>query len=109
MQFKEYDCYAVKMYYSNGNTAIQLHSKKDGGTVAKATVNLEDELVEELAYIKDYSENEGMLEALQSAGIVKEIIRNNDFEAPLCRLNLDKLLTYKQYKEIGGIEWIKKQ
>jgi hypothetical protein len=33
-----------------------------------------DKLPKDQAYIKDYSENEGMLEALADAGIVKEVI-----------------------------------
>lgn len=57
--------------YSNHRTAIELISVTDGYPVMVATVNVPDEILEDgEIIIKNYSENEGLLEFLQSNGIV---------------------------------------
>lgn len=60
--------------YSNGQTAIKL-VEPSGETLALATVNLEGLSAPppgpDQVWIKDWSENEGMLEALIQAGVVK--------------------------------------
>lgn len=72
VRFKEWDCNAVPCYYENGRTAIMLLDVEDNGPVAKATVNVpEVELKDDQIIIKDYSENEGMTEALIAGGIVQ--------------------------------------
>ena len=94
MIFKQWDCITKIGYYGNGNTAIQLFDKNDGSPVAVATINLIDGLPENQAYIKDYSENEGMLEALKDAGIVTKVIGHRSsgyITAPLCELDLEKI------------------
>ena len=102
IKFLDYECFLFVDKYSNGNTAIELADEE--GTVAIATVNLADgNLPEDQAYIKDYSENEGMLQALKDAGIVKRVIGNkaSGFVIfPLCELDMDKLdeYTYKEEK-----------
>lgn len=71
IKFNQYKCVAKGAYYGNGNKAVQLIDIEDGGLVATATVNLVEEAVDEdKAFIKDYSENEGMAKALIRAGII---------------------------------------
>ena len=92
MRFKKWDCVISVGKYENGNTAIQLF---DGEPIAIATVNLGEKLPKDLAYIKDYSENQGMLDALLKAGVVEDIVghkRSGYVMIPLCRLNLEKLV-----------------
>lgn len=94
MKFKHWDCNIKIGYYANGNTAIQLFGKEDHEPVATATINLYEKLPQNQAYIKDYSENEGMLEVLMEAGIVTKILgyRHNGYiVAPLCELDMDIL------------------
>lgn len=94
MKYKQWDCEPIVGYYGNGNTAIQLIDKQDKSLVAVATINLIDGLPENQAFIKDYSENEGMLEALKDVGIVTKVIgnrRSGYITAPLCELDLEKL------------------
>ncbi len=79
-------------YVSGGGTALCLIDARDGGRVAVATVNVEG--VSELlpaneVLIKDYSENAGMLAALEEAGIVEDTgrtVRTGYVEAPIARL-----------------------
>lgn len=69
VKFLGEDC-AVKFYaYVKGGQAIQLLCE-DGSPMATATVWIEGLEPQELA-IKDYSENEGMYEALLEAGIIQ--------------------------------------
>ena len=96
-KFNIWDCEIVKHKYSNGRTALQLVSAVDvddvykGEPIATATVNIpEMDLKENEVIIKDYSENEGMLEALVAAGIVVPTGRFVDsgfVTCPICILN----------------------
>lgn len=75
VKFKNYDCIVKKsIYFKTKNIALRLFDKAFGEPVATATVDLGIKLPLNTAYIKDYSENEGMLEALKNAGIVKSVI-----------------------------------
>jgi hypothetical protein len=72
MRFREWQCDVQVARYPNGRTGLLLVDPKTGESVAVATVNLPDEDLEPgQVFIKDYSENSGMLEALEKAGIVK--------------------------------------
>lgn len=82
--------YRVKIEtYRNGGTAIVLVGH-DGVIAAVATVNIpEAPLLPHQVLIKDYSENRGMLTALEKAGIVRATgtyIRCGHASMPLCRL-----------------------
>ena len=73
IKFNGVECTLAFAEYENGNTAILL---MEGGTrYAVATLNdPELELLEaDQVLIKDYSENEGMVKALQEAGIVQPL------------------------------------
>ena len=94
-------------YHYGGNVAIQLVDERDGQPVATATVNPEYTMKDGYVCIKDYSENEGMLEALMNAGIVSEpisFIQMGFVKVPVCVLLVDILQDepteedYEQYK-----------
>lgn len=91
--FGDQELYIYRTTYIDGTTAIQLESL-DNELYATATVNLGRRLPEELAFIKSYSENTGILEMLQEENIVVDIInyaKSGLVEIPLCELNLDLL------------------
>lgn len=75
--------------YTNGRPAIQLVCA-DGQIMATATVNLPDVPIPDgHVFIKDWSENAGIVGALQLAGIVEPCGRRvpTEFvEAVVCRL-----------------------
>jgi hypothetical protein len=91
VKFKDWDCIVAYAQYGNGRTAIQLMAEDDGQPIAIASVNLPDEPMEadEIA-IKDYSENEGMLDCLVEAKIVSHALRfvriSQWVTVPICHL-----------------------
>ena len=89
-RLKDWDCEVVFAEYSNGRPAILLKDAEDGSPIATATINLpEVPLRENQVIIKDYSENEGVLQALVDAGVVTDtgIKMQVGFAiAPLCEL-----------------------
>jgi hypothetical protein len=90
IKFKNWNCEPQFLQYSNKRTAIRLIDSRDGDPIAVATVNLPDEeLNDNEVIIKDYSENKGMLQSLQSAGIVSEplrYIKTGFVKCPVCTL-----------------------
>lgn len=75
VKFKKWDCIVERCQYNNGRIALELIHEKDGDSVAVATVNVpEIELPEDEVLIKDYSENSGMVLALQNAGIIGGVL-----------------------------------
>ena len=71
--FAGFSCHLSKEQYSNGRTALGLFTTEEGHPelVAVASVNLPDEvLAENEVFIKNYSENKGILDALVKAGAV---------------------------------------
>jgi hypothetical protein len=72
VRFKQWDCEVLQNRYNNGRTALFLVDEKSRESVAVATANLPDEpLAHDEVFIKDWSENAGMLQALEQAGIVR--------------------------------------
>ena len=73
IQFEGFTCHIEYLKYQNTNrTAIQLLDATEGDPVAMATINMpEVKLEENEVIIKDYSENEGILDVLISEGIVE--------------------------------------
>jgi len=72
VKFNDQECDVVMSRYPNDNIAIQLYA--DGTPYSTATLNdPELELEADQILIKDYSENEGMVKALQEAGIVQPL------------------------------------
>lgn len=71
-KFAGFDCNVYELQYAgNGRTALGLFDKADGQPVATATVNLPgDDIEDGFVFIKDYSENAGILDALVEAKII---------------------------------------
>lgn len=68
---KEYEVTVKLSKYENDRIAIQLDDAEDGMPHATATVNMPNVLLEyDEVLVKDYSENEGMLEFLIKNNIV---------------------------------------
>ena len=70
VNFLGYECQVKASKYHDGNTKLQLVSNQ-GEPVATATVIAPISLPANQVIIKNYSENEGMLEALVAANIVE--------------------------------------
>lgn len=69
-EFLGYKCVAEKAVYNNGRVALTVVSTK-GEPITTATVNLHDSIIPEgYAAIKNYNENEGILEVLIKAGVI---------------------------------------
>lgn len=88
VQFKKWNCILKWSKYGNGRAALQLID--DGELVLTATVNLPDEDLEDNeVFIKDYSENDGILEVLVNAGIIEDTgkrVRSGFVTIPVCRV-----------------------
>jgi hypothetical protein len=100
VRFHKWVCNTKLGKYSNGNTAFELWDKE--GPIATCTVNLGQKLPPDQAYIKDYSENEGMMLSLVNAGIVLYMINlmpSGFVTVPLCQLDLDVLKEMKMKEE----------
>jgi hypothetical protein len=91
VKFLGEECSIEVAKYGNGRTAILLQCQ-NGEPMATATINLPDESLKKgEAFIKDYSENEGMLEALREAGIVTEVlgyVSSGFVRIPKCKITL---------------------
>lgn len=90
VKFREWECNLSFGQYENGRVAMTLTDSVNGEMIAKATTNLPDEeLGANEVFIKDYSENKGMLAALQSAGVVEPTgrsVQSGYVSIPVCRL-----------------------
>ncbi len=88
VRFLDTDCTVQKRQYANGRVALSLVDEE--GPVATATVNLPDvPLGKNQVLIKNWSENESMLDALLAAGVVKptgQTVRSGFVEVPVCEL-----------------------
>ena len=75
VKFKNWTCAVKYVFYANNVQAIQLVDAHDGSAIATASVNLEEfgkhGSLARYTWIKTWSENEGILEALVDAGIVR--------------------------------------
>ena len=99
MNFNDFEGVVVKSsYHTDKSLALLLMDVNDlqGGPIATITVNMnEPGLPENWQYVKDYSENTGMLKALQNAGLVRNIHghrRSGFVEVPLVEFNLEGVL-----------------
>lgn len=76
--------------YGNGRTAVCLYDRETNEPHATATINLPDEsIAPDEVFIKDYSENAGMLAALETAGLVAPTgreVRTGYVSAPVVKL-----------------------
>lgn len=90
-------CVVKKTKYMNNDNLALILIEKDGRAdevYAHITVNTDSPMPPNVAIIKDYSENEGMLKAISDAGLVSEIIgfaKLGYVQAPIAKLNLDEV------------------
>jgi hypothetical protein len=89
-KYGEYEVVIKMSTYSNGQKRMDLIDSEDGFPVAVATVAIEEDLPEGEIAIKDYSENEGVLNFLISEGIVSDPLRHFSsgfVKIPICKIN----------------------
>lgn len=92
VKFKKWNCIVEKtMYQSNDRTCLELTQVETGEPIAVATVNVpEYNLPDGHVLIKDYSENEGIAEALVNAKIIEPT--NESIEMNWVTIKMYKLL-----------------
>ena len=84
----DYSVLLKKGVYNAKNPALELFDMEDGFPFAKCTVNIPGLAKDEVA-VKNYSENEGMLDFLLRNGIVEKPHRyeNSGFvRVPVCKI-----------------------
>lgn len=89
VMFRGEECRVVVTKYAKPHNIALILVDKTGAPFAKASVNPDYFLGEGMVAVKSYSENQGILEALVSAGIVAktgDTIPMNYAEFHLCRL-----------------------
>lgn len=91
IEFQQWLCTVEKTTYKDNNrTALVLKDSYDDDEVAIATVNIPNyPLKDDEVIIKDYSENEGMLEILMKAEIVSapiDYVQQGHVLFPICKL-----------------------
>ena len=93
VQFREWTCHVILDRYQNGRIALSLVDANNGEPVATATCNIPElPLEDHEVFIKDYSENEGMLATLEKAGIVRntgQYVTSGFVKIPVCELLID--------------------
>ena len=88
VEFAGFKCEVMIQKYGTGNPAVRLLDIEDGMPIATASVNIDGLDLDEVA-IKDYSENEGMYDALLKAGVITPKHRNLStgyVTVPVCKL-----------------------
>lgn len=90
IKFKKFKCRIELGQYSNGRIAIDLVDIKNDETVLCASINVpEVDLADQEVIIKNYSENEGVLDILVGQGIISSPIRSISYgycDSPVCKL-----------------------
>jgi hypothetical protein len=75
--------------YKDGKIRIQLYDSKDGTPYATATASIKEELEPGEVAIKDWSENQGILDFLVQNKIIKEphrFVESGHVKIPICEL-----------------------
>ena len=88
-KYGEYEVTLNFLKYVGGQNRIDLIDSEDGFPVAVASVSIKEDLMEDEVAIKDYSENEGVLDFLIEEGIVSGPIRyfqSGYVKIPICNL-----------------------
>ncbi|MES2515194.1 MAG: hypothetical protein V4580_13670 [Bacteroidota bacterium] len=90
VKFKRWICFVEMGAYPNDRKAIELINAKNGEPVLVATINVPEVIInEDEVIIKNYTENEGVLEALIKAKVVSNPIRTIQtgmVTVPICKL-----------------------
>lgn len=88
VEFAGFKCDVMIQKYGTGNLAVRLLDLEDGLPVVVATTNIDGLDSDEIA-IKDYSENEGVYNALLKAGVIfpkHREISTGFVTVPVCKL-----------------------
>ena len=89
-QFGErYLLFIKRETYKEGGIRIQLYDSTDGTPYATATTSIQEDLKTGEVAIKDWSENEGILDFLVQNKIVKEphrFVKSGYVKIPICEL-----------------------
>lgn len=103
VKFAGYECTVQLGNYNNNRSSLTLIDKATGDEVAVASVHIpEVRVASDEVLIKDYSENEGMLNALRDAGVVTHTIREVEsgfINIPLVKMS-DEMMTLKRQRNI---------
>jgi len=90
--------------YSNGRIAISLIDKIDYSPFMVCTSNLPEYYIEiDEVIIKNYSENKGILDALEYSGIVKytgKIVTSGYEALEVCTITNQKILEYQESTQL---------
>jgi hypothetical protein len=112
IKFGQYDCNLVFSTYQHyNNTSIHLVDSTNGAPIATATLNPEMVLPPNQVVIKDYSENEGMFQALFEAGIIggpSHWYESGFIKAPVCDLLVDIFQEDEEegFPEVSQVKWV---
>ena len=93
VRFKQWDCLLnLDHYASGGATAIELIDAQTKEPIARATVNITEWTPPgpEYTLIKDWSENEGMIDCLLLHNVIAltgQVIRTGYVHAPIVKIN----------------------
>lgn len=94
------DCYFQLGRYTNNNLAVFIVSRTEG-PITKVTINPDTRIPDTMIAIKDYSENEGMVDWLISMDIIE---RDPVFTIPSGYVDVPVHLLTRTGKEILGLE-----
>ena len=99
INFGGFRCILKKEAYRNNRTALGLYDERDGGLVCVATSNVPREpLGLDEVIIKNHSENEGILETLESAGVIARTgrtVATGFVDAPVSYSNFHSMGNYR--------------
>lgn len=96
--FKSWSCTTVWGFYGNGRVGLRL--VESDAPVATATINTAIRVELDEIIVKDYEENEGMLDALLAAGVVEpsfQAIYIGNFKARCARCRLTPIAMAEAY------------
>ena len=91
MKFKQWKCWVELGRYHDGSPAISLYDEATGEPVARCTCCLHERPDPGYVFVKDWSENEGMLAAMIEAGLVEDTgnrVPTGFVEVAVCRLRI---------------------
>lgn len=92
IKFKRWNCRLEKGVYNNGRIALELVNVKNDEPILVATINIPEIHIEnDEVVIKNYSENDGVLDVLVKAKIISLPIRYTTtglISSPICKLLL---------------------
>lgn len=83
------NCYFVISHYGNGNLAVEVWSNEEG-PINRITTNPDVKIPTTHIAIKNYAENEGMVDTMKEMGIIEgdpvQIIRTGYVMVPVYKL-----------------------